>query len=147
MLLRYCDILRCPCTCVRPGGRPGPLRARRPAPYGAATGLYLVLLFSLSVHFLYTLRLWHLTVLLVLILRSISQYFYINQCPSIAVCDILLRTYICTSCIVLVNTVTRTVVSSRYHISYLAIYHNIIAVRVYIYNQYILLSSIAPLYS
>jgi len=39
-------------TCVRPGGRPGPRRARRPPPCGVAAGLYLVLLFSLSVHFL-----------------------------------------------------------------------------------------------
>ena len=38
----------------QPGGRPGPRRAAlcRPPPCDAAAGLYLVLLFSLSVHFL-----------------------------------------------------------------------------------------------
>ena len=52
-----CDTIsfRCPCCCRRrPGGRSGPRRAAlcRPPPCEAATGLYLVLLFSLSVHFL-----------------------------------------------------------------------------------------------
>jgi len=56
MLLKYCDIFRCPCPCpcpcVHPGGRPGPRRttACRPPPCEAAAGLYLGLLFSLSSH-------------------------------------------------------------------------------------------------
>ena len=49
---KYCEIFRCPSTCGRPGGRPGPRRATacRPPPCEAAAGLYLVLLFSLSSH-------------------------------------------------------------------------------------------------
>ena len=45
-------MFRCPRTCARPGGRPGPRRSRRPPPCGVAAGLYVILLFSLSVHFL-----------------------------------------------------------------------------------------------
>ena len=41
-------MFRCPRTCARPGGCPGPRRARRPPPCGAAAGLYLIrsLIFS-----------------------------------------------------------------------------------------------------
>ena len=51
---KYYVIFRCPCCCRRPGGRPGPRRATvcRAPPCEAAAGLYFVLLFSLSVHFL-----------------------------------------------------------------------------------------------
>jgi len=51
---KYSVIICCPCTFSHPLGRPGPWRAtvcRRP-PCEAAAGLYLVLLFSLSVHYL-----------------------------------------------------------------------------------------------
>ena len=51
---KYSVIFRSPCSCCRPGGRPGPRHATacRPPPCKAAAGLYLVLLFSLSLHFL-----------------------------------------------------------------------------------------------